>query len=52
MATDIVFSKLGKIDRLSLLDPGVWVKQFKPIPMMYRVEKNQYGLVNRVILEI
>ena len=51
MATDLVFSKVGKIDRLSLLDPGGWVTQFK-IPQKYRVEENQYGLVNRVRLKI
>ena len=48
MASEIVFSKLGMIDRLSLLDPGKNVKTF-PVPDQYRIEgKKQYGMVNRV----
>ena len=51
MATEIVFSKLGQIDRLTLLDPGVKVPKFNSIPEEYRVKgsKQQYGLLNRVV---
>ena len=50
MATEIVFSNLGKIDRLTLLDPGRFVTKYQDIPEKYRVKgsKQQYGLLNRV----
>ena len=53
MASDLVFSNIGKIDRLSLLDPGGWVRIFEKstkVPKQYRMGGKQYGMVNRVRL--
>ena len=51
MATEIVFSKFEKIDRLTLLDPGAFVTKCNDIPEKYGVigSKQQYGLLNRVV---
>ena len=40
MATEIQDMGLGKIDRLTLIDPGRWVKKFG----------KQFGLVNKVVI--
>ena len=40
MATEIQDMGLGKIDRLTLIDPGRWVKKFG----------KQFGLINKVVI--
>ena len=43
MATELVDAGLGKIDRLTLLDPGC------KVPTKLRIDgKKQYGLINKV----
>ena len=48
MATEIFFSNLGKIHRLSLLDPGTEVSVFKVKGEYAPVEGQQIGFVNKV----
>ena len=48
MATEIFFSNLGKINRLSLLDPGTHVSVFKVKGEYAPVEGHQIGFVNKV----
>ena len=50
MATEIFFSNLGKIHRLSLLDPGTEVSVFKVKGEYAPVEGQQIGFVNKVKL--
>ena len=43
MATELIDAGLGKIDRLTLLDPGC------KVPTKLRIDgKKQYGLINKV----
>ena len=48
MASEIVFSKLGKIARLSLLDPGRIVNLFEVDGKYKSVDSKQLGFVNKV----
>ena len=47
-ATEVFFSNLGKIDRLSLLDPGNMVSKYEVQGEYKAVEGKQYGFVNKV----
>merc|ERR1719336_427555 len=47
MASEIVFSKLGKIARLSLLDPGRIVNLFEVDGKYKSVDRKQLGFVNK-----
>ena len=50
-ATEVFFSNLGKIDRLSLLDPGNMVSKYDVQGEYKAVEGKQYGFVNKVRLQ-
>ena len=52
MATELYFSNLGQVDRLTLLDPGCHVKEYDSKELgNYKVDgfTKQYGLLNRVM---